>query len=463
MEKIKHLHNRAGFGLSPGEWQQKRDWTVPSAVDELFDAARSARALPVENEIDELPDMMSMPDSKEKGAKVAQFLMKEGQKVATLGTEWVGRMASPSESALLERVTLFWHGHFACESKVYTLAVNQLNTLRKHALGPFRELALAVARDPSMIRYLNNQQNRKGQPNENFARELMELFTIGRGHYTEQDVREAARAFTGWSSNIIGEYTFRRGQHDYGSKTFMGKTGNFNGEDIIDILLNRRETALFLTRKIYRYFVNDQPDEMVINDLADLYYNSDYDTGRLLRHIFTADWFYAPANTGNKIKSPVTLMAGIMRALELKFQNDMAPAFIQRSLGQLLFHPPNVAGWPGGKAWIDNATLMLRLNLGAFALSSKEVNLRLKDDPEAAERGKAFKRLSADANLGPILQLTQGKSRQAALETLSAYLLSLQPKLGMAELADALEETDETLFLKKAVAALMSFPEYQLC
>ena len=156
-------------------------------------------------------------------------------------------------------------------------------------------------------------------------------------------------------------------------------------------------------------------------------------------------------------------MAGIMRALELKFQNDMAPAFIQRSLGQLLFHPPNVAGWPGGKAWIDNATLMLRLNLGAFALSSKEVNLRLKDDPEAAERGKAFKRLSADANLGPILQLTQGKSRQAALETLSAYLLSLQPKLGMAELADALEETDETLFLKKAVAALMSFPEYQLC
>lgn len=463
MEKIKHLYHRAGFGLSPDEWREKRNWPLSRAVEELFGAARKATELRVDSgATEDLPEMRNTPDGPDKEAMVAKFLQKERQKVARLGAEWISRMAVPAESALMERITLFWHGHFACESKAYILAVNQLNTLRRHALGPFRDLLLAIARDASMIRYLNNQQNRKDQPNENFARELMELFTIGRGHYSETDVKEAARAFTGWSSNLAGNFVFRPGQHDFGKKTFMGKTGPFNGEDIIDILLEKRETAEFLCRKFYRFFVNEKVNEAIVGDLARFYFDSGYHTEKLLRHIFTSDWFYAPENVGNRIKSPVDLMAGIMRALALKFENDLAPAFVQRSLGQLLFHPPNVAGWPGGKAWIDNATLMTRLNLGAYVLGSREVNLRLKDDPEAAERGGAFRKLSAEANLEPLQSIILGQDRVTALQSLADYLLILRPELPLSELADAIEEPDPAVFFRKSVAALMSLPEFQL-
>lgn len=463
MEKIKHLYHRAGFGFGPAQWQEKRNWPVSRAVEELFSEARKATELPVSDGLaEDLSGMMSGPDRADKGAMVAKFLQKEIQKVALLGAEWISRMASPSGSALMERVTLFWHGHFACESNAYTLAINQLNTLRRHALGPFRDLLLAVARDPSMIRYLNNQQNRKDQPNENFARELMELFTIGRGHYTETDVKEAARAFTGWSSNLLGEFVFRRGQHDFGKKTFMGKTGYFNGEDIIDVLLEKRETAEFLCRKFYRFFVNETADEEIVRELARFYFDSGYHTEKLLLKIFTSDWFYAPENIGNRIKSPVDLMAGIVQALELKFLNELAPAFVQRSLGQLLFHPPNVAGWPGGKAWIDNATLMTRLNLGAFVLGAREVNLRLKDDPEAAERGGAFRKFSAEANLQPLQSIAKGQDRVTILHSLADYLFILPPKLPLSELADAIEEPGDDAFFRKSVAALMSLPEYQL-
>ncbi|MDV7393426.1 DUF1800 family protein, partial [Arthrospira platensis SPKY1] len=148
-----------------------------------------------------------------------ELLDKERQLVFSLNAKWIHRMASPVASPLLERAALFWHGHFACTSNLGLLASGQLSTLRRHALGNFRDLTLAMARDAAMIRFLNNQQNKKEQPNENFARELMELFTIGRGHYTEQDVKEAARAFTGWSSNLRGEFVFRKFQHDYGAKT----------------------------------------------------------------------------------------------------------------------------------------------------------------------------------------------------------------------------------------------------
>jgi uncharacterized protein (DUF1800 family) len=194
-------------------------------------------------------------------------------------------MSNPNHSALLEKMTLFWHGHFACTIKVGMLAAQQLNSIQQHALGNFRDLVLAIARDPSMIRFLNNQQNKKRQPNENFARELMELFTIGRGFYTENDVKEAARAFTGWSSNLSGEYVFRERQHDFGEKRFMNKRGNFDGTDIIDILLERRETAHFITKKIYQYFVNEKVNERRLEQLAAGFYDKNYDIKWLMQTI----------------------------------------------------------------------------------------------------------------------------------------------------------------------------------
>ena len=184
----------------------------------------------------------------------------------------------------------------------------------------------------------------------------MELFTLGRGNYTENDIKEAARAFTGWSSEFKGEFVFRRFQHDYGEKTVLGKTGNFDGDDVLDIFLSQKQTAKFITQKIYKFFVNDNVDEEKVNWLADRFYQSNYDISKLMEDIFTSDWFYDEKNIGSKIKSPIELMAGIQRMLPMKLENEEALTFLQRALGQILFYPPNVAGWPGGKTWIDSST-----------------------------------------------------------------------------------------------------------
>ena len=191
MEKIKHLYGRAGFGLSIREWEQKRNLSVSQAVNELFTNALATPPLSPPS----TPDVEGFLQMSEQDR--AETRKTERRLVVLQSAAWIKRMSDENESPLLERMTLFWHGHFACQSKTSGMASNQLNTIRKHALGNFRELVLAIAKDPSMIRFLNNQQNRKQKPNENFARELMELFTIGRGNYTEMDIKEADRAFTG--------------------------------------------------------------------------------------------------------------------------------------------------------------------------------------------------------------------------------------------------------------------------
>ena len=231
---------------------------------------------------------------------------------------WLTYMASPDCSPLRERMALFWHGHFACTSRLSGLAARQINTIREHALGNFRDLLIGIAKDASMIRFLNNQQNRKEQPNENFARELMELFTLGRGHYTEQDIKEAARAFTGWSSDFGGYFIFRPRWHDYGVKTFFGQDGNFDGTDIIDLILENRQTARFITEKIYRYFVSEIVNEGIVEDLSNQFYESGYQIDQLMRSIFESDWFYDPENRGTKFKSPVELMVGLTQTLSLQ-------------------------------------------------------------------------------------------------------------------------------------------------
>ena len=192
-------------------------------------------------------------------AEEKQMIRKQSvQDIAKLNIRWLDEMTT-SDAQLLEKMSLFWHGHFA--SKTVNILYDQalLNVIREHALGNFRDLLMNVSKSASMIQFLNNNQNKKSHPNENFARELMELFTIGRGNYTETDVKESARAFTGWGANLQGGFDFRPRQHDDGVKTFFGKTGNFSGEDILEILLVQKQTSVFITRKIYRFFVNDIP------------------------------------------------------------------------------------------------------------------------------------------------------------------------------------------------------------
>lgn len=457
MHKINHLYARAGFGLSATEWEEKQNWKVSKAVAHLFKEAKNAAPLPEEPY--KVVDPRKMSD-KEK----AELRKVEVRKVFQMTTEWIERMASESESALLERMSLFWHGHFACRIRSSRLANQQLNSIRKHALGNFRDLVKAIARDPSMIRYLNNQQNKKRQPNENFARELMELFTIGIGNYSEEDIKEAARAFTGWSSNFNGEYVFRSFQHDYGRKTFMGKTGNFDGDEIIDIILERRETAKFITQKIYRYFVNEQIDEARVNELANYFYRNDYDIGKLMRTIFESKWFYKKENVGCKFKSPVEYMAGLMKHLNVNFELPASLLFAQRSLGQTLFNPPNVAGWPGGKTWIDNSSLMLRLNMGAYLLTSADIKFHTKEEFEAPKRSKASRRLKAEVNLNDLEKMTSKISDRELFDYLKNYLLLAETKANPMVFRRATSGVNtRTELLHRAMVFFTSLPEYQLC
>ena len=457
MEKIHHLYWRAGFGLSPREWQARQSLTLQLAVDQLFREAGAVEEAPA-------PSASSREGFRQMSTEEKEAVLKqERERLGGVNIEWIQRMAGSRHSALRERMALFWHGHFAGQPIFGSLGAQYANTLRRHALGNFRELALAIARDGAMIRFLNNQQNRKEKPNENFARELLELFTIGRGHYTEQDIKEAARAFTGWSSNLAGAYTFRPRFHDYGPKTFMGKAGNFDGADIIDIVLEQRETARFITRKIYRYFVNEQEDEAHIEVLSRQFYESGYEIAPLMRSIFESDWFYAPQNIGCRIKSPVELIVGVIRALDVRFVNNKALLFLQRALGQVVLNPPNVAGWPGGKAWIDNATLMLRLNLPAYIFQLSEVNFRTKDEPEAGERGKAIRRLDATIDTRPLMDLLAGVHREHYHERLGEYFFLKQPSIDFAQLKQYASAGSDWDYANSLAMRLMSLPEYQLC
>ncbi|NJL73777.1 MAG: DUF1800 domain-containing protein [Saprospiraceae bacterium] len=428
IQQINHLSWRAGFGFHPSAWEKVQSRSLEDAVKYLFRGQKNTVTL-LTNQTS--TRQSAIHDSSEEDQNEARML--EKQSVMQQNAQWIARMADPSEDTFLERMTLFWHGHFACRITLGDLATAQLNTFRQHALGNFKDLVLAVAKDVAMIRYLNNQQNKKRSPNENFARELMELFTIGRENYSEQDIKEAARAFTGWSSNLEGKFVFRPYEHDYGSKTFMGKKGDFDGGDIIDIILAREETALFLVTKIYRYFVNETIDEMMVKTLAKQFYQSNYNIAQLMRTIFESDWFYAPKNIGTKIKSPVELIAGVMRTLEVEFSSPFPLIRIQKTLGQTLFDPPNVAGWKGGNAWIDNATLMIRLNLanGFIALSEKR-NTKQEDQEtqelmDEAQASKIARLGNVKLNFQPLLQTLENQDKDTIFETLSHFLL--QPQL----------------------------------
>jgi len=455
MHPIHHLHSRFGFGLTPAEWQKQQSQSVDRAVTQLLKDAR--RQKPIAPPDESIPDNIRTMSDEERAEIIKDRLLS----VATINADWLSRMADPEASPLLERVCLFWHGHFACDIKSGGLAASYLNTIRQHALGHFGDLAKGIAREPAMIRYLNNQQNRKQSPNENFARELLELFTIGRGNYTEQDIKEAARAFTGWSSNFDGTFRFRRFAHDYGTKTFMGRTGKWDGDDIIDIILEQRATAAFLAGKMYRYFVNPTDDQQRISEIADKLYDSGYHIGETLEYMMRSDWFYAPQHWRAQIKSPVELIAGLMRSLGIQTEEPLSLIYLQRVLGQVLFKPPNVAGWPGGRHWIDNATLMARLNLPSVMILGSGMVGRAKDNPKSAMREDGPRKLKVSVDLRPLLAVGQAKNPGTALAQLSAYLLP-----GMDLPTDLIERYARASSPQESVAfaaiRLMSMPEYQL-
>jgi uncharacterized protein (DUF1800 family) len=233
--------------------------------------------------------------------------------------------------------------------------------LRRHALGNFGALLHAIARDPAMVIYLDSASNRKGQPNENFAREVMELFTLGEGRYAERDVKEAARAFTGWSlDRDSGEFVYRRLWHDTGEKTVLGQSGRFDGGAVIDILLARPETAELVAAKLWREFVSPRPDATQVKRWAERLRDARYELKPLMETVLASEAFWALSNRAALIKSPIDLVVGTLNTFEIRPDDFRPAAFAAAALGQNPFSPPNVKGWPGGEAWIDSATLLGR-------------------------------------------------------------------------------------------------------
>ncbi len=422
--------------------------------------------------IDDISDMQKAIKNPELRKKIRDE-SREG--IKKLNLRWVDEMIN-SEAQLLEKMSFFWHGHFAC--RVFNIYFQQelLHIIRTNALGSFADLLKEVSKSASMLQFLNNQQNKKSQPNENFAREVMELFTMGRGNYTEDDVKEAARAFTGWGFNFKGEFVYRKFQHDDGIKTFLGKTGNFNGDDILDILLKNERTAVFITKKIYRFFVNEKVDEKNLQWLSKRFYNNNYDIKKLLEDIFTSDWFYEEKNIGIKIKSPIELLAGMRRLLPLQLDNDETQLLFQRVLGQVLFNPPNVAGWPGGKNWIDSSTLMVRLQIPQVLTSKEAINIRPKADDDnnmgqmieeqvRMKQNKAFADRGGSASIdwSTVNKIFENTKREDLSQKIADTILQTQSRVPAAILNKFINTESREHFIKSAIINLMSTPEYQLC
>ena len=472
-EKNKLLYARAGFGISPGGLKAPK--TVAEAVEGLF-----PKAVPGDLELvsaDEWAQynpraLKAIPDEMERKEKVKAFR----KRIGDMNLLWMDAMVQTS-FPLLEKMSLFWHGHFAARVGNPYFDQLLLNNIRRNALGNFGDLLKAVSKSPAMLQFLNNQQNRKMHPNENFAREVMELFTLGRGHYTEDDIKEAARAFTGWAYDGYGNFKFRINQHDDGTKKFLGKTGSFDGDDILNILLQQKQTAVFITQKIYRYLVSDNKiDNKRVTALANVFYESNYDIATLLKEIFTSGWFYSKDVVGAKIKSPVELLVGYQRMIPMSFHNPKAWLNLQKILGQFLFNPPNVAGWPGGKDWIDSSSLVIRMRLPEALLGSKELNLSAKEvEPEmdmetkkmvvTAQPAHEFKVGRLDfIEWGNYIQYWKGYSRQQLPQALAGYLLPVSISEERLKHIDVFadKDTDEE-YIKSLTILLMELPEYQLC
>jgi uncharacterized protein (DUF1800 family) len=397
-----------------------------------------------------------------------QFRKQSADDIKNLNLTWLGEMIN-SETQLREKMSLFWHGHFACRVVNIYFQQQLLNVIRENALGNFGDLLREVSKTPAMLSFLNNQQNRKQHANENFAREVMELFTMGRGNYTETDVKEGARAFTGWGFNLKGEFVQRPFQHDNGNKTFLGKTGNFDGDDIIDIILEQKATAKFITNKIYKFFVNDEVDEDKIESLADGFYQSNYDLQKLMDEIFLSDWFYEEKNVGTRIKSPVELIVGVRRLIPMELERPEAQLLFQKVLGQILFYPPNVAGWPGGKNWIDSSALMFRMKLPQILTNSEEFLIAPKDDDdvmmgkEGADKMVKANQLNVNVDWTSVLDAFNKVKKENLQQKVNDLVLQTKNSINPNVLKKYLDNTSREGFIKSSMVELMSTPEYQLC
>lgn len=440
-----HLYRRAAFGASWPELKAATDASPGEAVDRLL-AGGEGQA-----EFDRLMDELA-PDSSP---------FQSTPDVNGLQEWWMHRMVH-SLHPLRERLVLFWHNHFATSFlKVRQPALMRRQNLliREHALGKFGPFLLAMSRDPAMLIWLDSNSNARGRPNENYARELMELFALGVGHYTESDVREGARAFTGWHTDGR-RFTFNRFQHDDGPKTVLGRSGRLDGDDVVRVVLEQPAAARFLVRKVYRHFVaeGEPPPDALLAPLAARFRSSGYDVADLVGAVLRSRLFFSDHAFRQRIKGPAEFVVGMLRGLEasaaeVQSYGNPAPALagLMDGLGQTLFAPPNVKGWPGGESWLNSATLLARHNLAWKVVQGAQGPPGVKVNPASLVRKYAERRDPqgrVDFLLDLLLQPGNGEVDGRARRKLVEFLGS-----GGAASDARLRET---------IHAVLLMPEYQL-
>jgi uncharacterized protein (DUF1800 family) len=397
-----------------------------------------------------------------------QFRKQSAENIRDLNILWLDEMIN-SEAQLREKMSLFWHGHFACRILNIFFQQQLINKIRQNAFSNFCDLLREVSKSPAMLAFLNSQQNKKQHPNENFAREVMELFTMGRGNYTESDVKEGARAFTGWGFNLRGEFMERPFLHDNGRKTFLGKTGNFDGDDILDIILEQKATANFITQKIYKFFVNEEVDTEKVQFLSDRLYQSNYNIQQLMNDIFASEWFYEEKNIATRIKSPVELLVGVRRLIPMQLDRPEVQMLFEKVLGQVLFFPPNVAGWPGGKNWIDSSALMFRMRLPQLLTNYEQLLVTPKEDDdvmtgrEGADPANNRRNLSVTVYWDSVYKVFAKTKREDLLQKVNEIVLQTKTSINPNVLKRFIDNNSREGFIKSTIIELMSTPEYQLC
>jgi len=482
-DKAAHLLNRAGFGGTPSEIDAAYARGLAATLSQLVDFDNAAARVPppvwahprnIREARMELQSKRDQPE--ERKEQLREIQMTENNNILDLRQWWLDRMMN-SPAPLLEKMTLFWHGHFATSIEkvkdAYWIWL-QNETLRRNALGNFTTLTRQMSRDPAMMIYLDLQQSHKEHPNENWARELMELFTVGIGNYTENDVREAARAFTAYRIDLTTQkFRFAPMQQDRTNKNFMGRTGPLIGDDIIDILVSKPVCAQFIGRKLWRFFVEDEPTPESVEQIAKTIRAHNFEFRPVLREIFNSELFYSDRAMGSQVKSPVQYVVQTSKTLESPLPSALAAQNAMRQMGQTLFAPPNVKGWDGGKAWITTSTLLFRYNFANYLINGDEIlpaaamAARGKAGPGFRRTGRELEKIQRDPiNVGKIAPVELRDKPEELVSLLTARIFSVpvadkerQTFIGYLE-ARKPDTSDQTV--RGLIHLMMSTPQFQL-
>ncbi len=474
-----HLLNRAGFGGPPQETEKILALGLDRAVSHFVDyeavpdpTTAPAWARPDPERVEKLR-AARMAGEQERRRFQREYQQAQRRHMLELGHWWLERMAA-GPRPLQEKLTLFWHGHFATsvqKVKDAYLMWRQNELFRRLAVGNWEQLLVAVGQDPAMLVWLDQAQSRKEHPNENFAREVRELFALGEGHYTEKDVTESARALTGWSYDRLNQRFIERPfWHDRGEKIIFGQRGNFDGEDFLKLIVAQPQAARFITAKLWRFFAGEEPSPELVTALAAVFRNGGRNFKPVLRAMFRSEEFYARSVIRNEVKSPVQWLVGSVRVLERELPPPLVCFGLTRNLGQELFAPPNVKGWDGGLSWITTNTLLARYNEAAVLVEGDPSLLAGAALANRPTPRRAVDRRMQNARVGgvDVAELFPGDERAskdalvAALEKrlLQSRLKPAQEK-ALRDYLDSEGSLDDQV-IRNSVRLVMSTPEYQL-